>query len=51
MMAILFIILFLAVLAGWQGARKPSISLFVADFILSIAWFLHHMTDAIGLSL
>jgi hypothetical protein len=51
MMALLFFILLLAVLAAWQGARKPSISLFIVDFILGVSWFLHHMTDVIGLSL
>ena len=51
MMALLFFILLLAVYAAWRGARAPSISLFAMDFILGIAWFFHHMTDVIGLSL
>jgi len=51
MMGLLFFILLLAVFAAWCGARKPSLSLFTLSFILGIAWFFHHMTDAIGLSL
>jgi len=51
MMAVLFFILLLAVFAAWRGARRPSLGLFMVDFILGIAWFFHHMTSAIGLSL
>lgn len=51
MMALLFFILLLAVFTAWRGARRPSISLFTFDFILGVAWFFHHMTSVIGLSL
>ncbi|RDI48857.1 DUF5993 family protein [Aquicella lusitana] len=51
MMAVIFILLFLAVVLAWFGARRLSSYFFIVTFVISIAWFFHHVTSTLGLSL
>ena len=50
-MALLLTFLLIIVLVAWSGKRSLSLSLFAVFMVLSIAVFIHHMSDVIGLSL
>lgn len=52
-MAIAFIMLLLltAVLLAWRGKRTVSISIYIISLLCSIAVFIYHTHDVIGLSL
>lgn len=51
MMVVIYAIILVAVLTAWQGKRYFSISVFGVGMIVSICWFLHHVTTSIGLQL
>jgi uncharacterized membrane protein len=51
MMALIFAVLLAAVLLAWKGARKPAIYTFAATLILSVVWFLHHVTSHLNIDL
>jgi hypothetical protein len=50
-MLFLFVLQFIALLLAWFGYRKSAMGVFSASLIFSVIFFIHHMTDAVGLSL
>lgn len=50
-MTLILIVLLLAVCVVGLGHRSAAIYIFTISFIMAVATFIHHMTDAIGLSL
>ncbi len=48
--SVLFLLIAVAMLAGWLGSRRTSLVLFAVTFIASVALYLHHATDALKLS-
>jgi len=48
--AVLFLLFALAMLAGWFGHRSLALALFGLSFVLSVADYFHHATDALPLS-
>jgi hypothetical protein len=49
--AFIMLLLLAAILFAWKDKRFPSILLFAMSLILSIGWFIHHITSTVGLSL
>ena len=49
--AFILFILLISVLLAWKGNRQTSIVLFSISIILSTGWFIHHITNAVGISL
>ena len=50
MMALLFLLFGLTMLAVWFGKRRPALGLFAVSLLLSIAWFKYHVTEPLNLS-
>ncbi len=50
MTALIFLLVALAMMAALGGQRGMAGGLFGIGFILSVAWLVHHMTDALPLS-
>jgi hypothetical protein len=51
MMALLFIILFIATLLAWYGHRSYAQYTYVISLVLSVIWFLHHVTSSLAIQL
>lgn len=51
LLAVIFAVLLIAVMAVWIGKRKMAISVFILAMVMALTTFIHHMTDIIGLSL
>ena len=51
MMALLFFILLLATLLAWYGHRSYAQYTYIISLVLSVIWFLHHMTDQLAIQL
>jgi hypothetical protein len=50
MVALIFLLVAVAMVAAVGGRRAISVGFFGVGFVLSIAWFVHHMTDPLKLS-
>ena len=51
MTAAIFFVIALAVMAATAGRRDIAVGLFGIALVVSVAWFNHHMTAPLGLSL
>lgn len=50
-MSLILALFFVALVVAWSGKREMSIYLFSVFLLLSVAIFISHMTDIIGLAL
>ncbi len=48
---ILFVLQFVAVILAWHHHRRSAMAIFGVSLFCAIAFFIHHMTSAVGLSL
>lgn len=48
---VLFTMQFVAVVFAWMNQRRNAMMLFGLNLLFAIVYFIHHMTDAVGLSL
>lgn len=48
---ILFTFQFVAVVLAWLHHRRTAMAIFGVSLFFGIAFFIHHMTSAVGLSL
>jgi hypothetical protein len=48
--ALIFLLVAIAMMSALGGRRGLSIGVFGLSLILSVAWLVHHMTDALPLS-
>ena len=51
MIALLFLLLLAASAAGWFNQRKTAIYFMSITLLLSLAWFMHHITSTINIQL
>jgi hypothetical protein len=49
MTSLIFLVLALAMHAAWRGRRGGGLALFALASVLALAWFDHHLTDALAL--
>lgn len=51
MMAVIFILLLIATVLAWIGFRQAAIVWFALSMLLSIIWFIHHITEHLAIQL
>lgn len=51
MTAAIFFVIALAMMAATAGRRDVSVGLFGIALVVSVAWFNHHLTTSLGVSL
>ena len=49
MTSFLFLLLAIAMSLAWRGDRRTGMAVFAVAALLSVAWFNHHLTDALEL--
>ena len=49
MMALLFLLLFIAYLLVHFGRRKPALGFFFVSLLMAVYWFRHHVTEKLDL--